>query len=170
MPVRHSKHSPYFCYSVWCTRQLFTKCYGNTDEIVYMYKHINKCIFVTCILVLYNRFTALRVISLNVFPFFLVACETIPNAVDRQTWKQTMLKQIKLNDHLDEGSCTHRLNTLKLLSLLYLLQLANVLQRRLLKVLSHRLHRHVCLKDRQNEKKKLKKTRNRSHHMKIKSD
>lgn len=97
---------------------------------------------------IYSVDAALRV---NFCKCDFVISESISDAVDRQTRQQTMLKLIKLNENLDKRSCTHRFDTLKLLPLLYLLQLANILQRRLLKVLPYRFHRHVCLKDRQHE-------------------
>ncbi len=120
----HSKHSPYFCYSVWFCQW----CRNYTQQLEVLWQYLWNRVMYTEMYIcnIYSVDAALRV---NFCKCVFVISESISDAVDRQT----MLKWIKLNDNLDKRSCTHRLDTLKLLPLLYLLQLANILQRRLLK-------------------------------------
>jgi len=76
-----------------------------------MYKWMNKCIFVTCILVLYDRFTALSVISLNVFPFFLWHVKPYQMLLmdkheSKPCWNKSSWMTIRMKGHELTGS-TH---------------------------------------------------------------
>ncbi len=156
----HSKHSPYFCYNVWCCqwcrnctqqlevlwRYLWNSVYVYTEMYIcnniILSHFINYCNFIYSFILLMLHW---EWISVNVFPFFLWKVRAYQMlSMANKTANNVEMNRVEWQS--GQRSSTHRFDTLKLLPLLYLLQLCNILQRRLLKVLPHHFHRHVCLK------------------------